>query len=111
MGSKFASREQRLRQTGRKGIHLTFFFFSRMPGNLKRVSVEYKISLWLLSKTDLTCFGIIKNKAKEVQWPTSRFLKGDEREHRLVDSCNPQVTGYRPYEWVWLELPRRSLES
>ena len=50
-----------------------------MPENLKWVSGEYKIHLWLLSKKDLTCFGVIKNKEKEVQWPTSRFLQGDER--------------------------------
>lgn len=103
---KFGSREWGLRQIGRKGIYPTFSWNAR---RLKQVSGEYKISLWMDSLQNiLTYFGVIKNKAKEVHWPISRFLKGEEQEYRLPDSWNLWVTDYGSYEWVWLELMRKT---
>lgn len=106
LDSKFAFRDQGLRCTGRKGIYLAFSWNARKLKNGSVVNTKYPYGyspkrIWLVLESSR----IRQRKFSGLHLDFSRGM----RESSQLDSCNPQVTGCRSYEWIWLELTRRTL--
>lgn len=111
LGSKFASREQRLRQTGRKGIHLTV---SRNARKLKTgLVVNTKLAYGYSPKMIWPVLESSRMRQRKFSGLHLDFSR-EMREHRLLDSCNPQslvIDHMSGYGWdSWEGLQKTDLE-